>query len=279
MKTTYVSLFFFILLICGILEYKASSVDDKALPVDDNVTSVNDNVTPIDDKVAPVDDKAAPVDDKAAPVDEANTPKSNNAKVENKTNKIFQNGRNKKIAAIAASIVGSTIAFALALVCMNPEVRNKFRIKNRFKNFDDVDTPKDISLINPVANPYAEEFPEQSSEEIQEQFPEQYSEQTPEQYLEQYKKHYTKRFLEHYPKPYPEQKPVDHAYSYSISDDGTFNTYYMASDTQGSYNNLFVDDAKEGINDFIEYKDELSELMNEAHQAYGIDEKPFDPYI
>ncbi|SCL98907.1 early transcribed membrane protein [Plasmodium chabaudi chabaudi] len=269
MKTTYVSLFFFILLICGILEYKASSVDDKALPVDDNVTSVNDNVTPVDDK--------------AAPVDEVNTPKSNNAKVENKTNKIFQNGRNKKIAAIAASIVGSTIAFALALVCMNPEVRNKFRIKNRFKNFDDVDTPKDISLINPVANPYADEFPEQSpeqfQEQFQEQFPEQYSEQSPEQYLEQYKKHYTKRFLEYYPKPYPEQKPVDHAYSYSISDDGTFNTYYMASDTQGSYNNLFVDDAKEGINDFIEYKDELSELMNEAHQAYGIDEKPFDPYI
>ncbi|CAD2086721.1 up-regulated in infective sporozoites early transcribed membrane protein [Plasmodium vinckei lentum] len=267
MKTTNVSLFFFILLICGIFEYKASSVDDKVLPVDDVAL-------PVDDKTLPVDDKVSP------PVDEANTPKVNNdAKSESKINKVFKNGRNKKIAAIAASIVGSTLAFALTLACMNPEVRNKFRIRNRFKDFDDIGTPKDISLISPVENPYPEKYPEQLSEQYPEQSPEQYPDQAAEQYLEQYQKHYTKRFLEHYPEPYPKQMPTDHAYSYSPSDDGTFNTYYMAPDTQESYKNLFVDDSKEGIVDFIEYKDELNDLMSEAQQTYGMDEKPFDPYI
>ncbi|CAD2112341.1 hypothetical protein YYG_04893 [Plasmodium vinckei petteri] len=271
MKTTNVSLFFFILLICGIFEYKASSVDDKVLPADDMALPVDDMALPVDDKVSP-------------PVDEANTPKANNdAKSESKINKVFKNERNKKIAAIAASIVGSTLAFALTLACMNPEVRNKFRIKNRFKDYDDIDTPKDISLISPVENPYPEKYPEQLPEQLPEQYPEQSPEQYPEQaaekYLEQYQKHYTKRFLEHYPKPYPEQAPTDHAYSYSLSDDGTYNAYYMAPDTQESYKNLFVDDNKEGIVDFIEYKDELSDLMNEAQQTYGMDEKSFDPYI
>ncbi|KEG01158.1 up-regulated in infective sporozoites early transcribed membrane protein [Plasmodium vinckei vinckei] len=291
MKATYVSLFFFILLFCGVFEYKASSIDDKALPVDDKALPVDDKelpvddkVSPVDDKVSPVDDKELPVDDKVSPVDEANTPKANNANLENIINKVFKNERNKKIAAIAASIVGSTLAFALTLACMNPEVRNKFRIKKRFNEFDDIDTPRDISLINPVENPYPEKYPEQLPEQLPEQYPEQtpeqYPEQSAEQYLEQYQKHYTKRFLEHYPNPpYSEQIPSDRTYSYSPSEDGTFNTYYMASDTQESYNNLFVDENKEGIVDFIEYRDELSDLMKEAQETYGMDEKPFDPYI
>ncbi|ETB60830.1 hypothetical protein YYC_02179 [Plasmodium yoelii 17X] len=224
MKTTYVSLFFIILLICGIFECKASSVD------------------------------------------ETNDPKPNNVKLADKINSIFKNKRNGKIAAIAASIAGSTIAIALALACMHPEVREKFRIRKRVKNFDDVNTPQDISLIPPVENPYQEYYPE----DYQEQYPEISSDQ----YIEQPQKHYTKRFLEQY----TNSVQNDHTYSYSPTEE-KYNTYYMAPDTHDEYEKLFTDDQKEEINDNIVYHDELSDLMGEGHKIYSMNDKPFDPYI